>query len=59
MEYDVPSVKEMEQTIIDQYVMLLRIKKAEKSVNEELDYQIRVYENKLHVLGINTEDYKQ
>lgn len=49
---------ELKQINIDYYVNLLRIKKAEQAVNDELDYQIRVQENKLHTLGINTEDFK-
>ena len=52
------TLDELKQINIDYYVNLLRIKKAEQAVNEELDYQIRVQENKLHTLGINTEDFK-
>lgn len=43
---------------INYYVNLLRIKKAEQGINEELDYQIKVQENKLHELGVNTENYR-
>ena len=43
---------------INYYVNLLRIKKAEQAVNEELDYQIKVQENKLHALGVNTDNFK-
>ena len=52
------TLDELKQVNIDYYVNLLRIKKSEQSTNEELDYQIRVQENKLHALGINTEDFK-
>ena len=43
---------------VNYYVNLLRIKKAEQGVNEELNYQVRVQENKLRVLGINTENFQ-
>lgn len=43
---------------VNYYVNLLRIQKAEQGVNEELNYQIRVQENKLHVLGVNTEHFQ-
>ena len=43
---------------INYYVNLLRIKKAEQAVNEELDYQIKVQVNKLHALGVNTDNFK-
>ena len=52
------TLDELKQVNIDYYVNLLRIKKAEQGTNEELDYQIRVQENKLHTLGINTDDFK-
>lgn len=43
---------------INYYVNLLRIKKAEMSVNSELDYQIKVQKNKLAALGVNTESFE-
>ncbi|MBE5940001.1 MAG: hypothetical protein E7266_06340 [Lachnospiraceae bacterium] len=43
---------------INYYVNLLRIKDAETGVNKELDYQINVQENKLHTLGVNTDNFK-
>ncbi len=49
---------EMMNNEINYYVNLLRIKEAEQSINKELDYQIKVQENKLHALGINTDNYK-
>ncbi|MEE1341329.1 MAG: hypothetical protein U0L23_01295 [Lachnospiraceae bacterium] len=58
MEADEMTLDELKQINIDYYVNLLRIKKSEQGTNEELDYQIRVQENKLHTLGINTEDFK-
>ena len=58
MEDEYMTLDELKQVNIDYYVNLLRIKKSEQSTNEEVDYQIRVQENKLHALGINTEDFK-
>ncbi|MGN0711386.1 MAG: hypothetical protein ACI4LO_06460 [Anaerovoracaceae bacterium] len=49
---------EMINNEINYYVSLLRIKEAEQGVNKELDYQIRVQENKLHALGVNTDNFK-
>ncbi len=43
---------------INYYINLMRIKKAEKGTNEELDYQIKVQKNKLATLGVNTSDYE-
>lgn len=43
---------------INYYVNLLRIKKAETSMNSELDYQIKVQKNKLAALGVNTESFE-
>ena len=58
MEDEHMTLDELKQVNIDYYVNLLRIKKAQQGINEELDYQIRVQECKLHTLGINTEDFK-
>ena len=43
---------------IDYYVNLIRIKKAERAENPELDYQLKVQKNKLAALGVNTENYE-
>lgn len=51
------TLDELKQFAIDTYVSLMRIKKAEKAENEELDYQIKVQRNKLANLGINTSDF--
>ena len=40
------------------YVNLLRIKACEEGTNKELNYQIRVQENKLHALGVNTDNFQ-
>ena len=58
MEDETKTLDELKQVNIDYYVNLLRIKKAQQGTNEELDYQLRVQECKLHTLGINTEDFK-
>ena len=50
---------EMKQTIIDFYVNLQRIKQAETGNNPELDYQLKIYKNKLSALGIPPEDYEK
>lgn len=50
--------EEMKQMVIDYYVNLQRIKKAETGINEELEYQLKVTRNKLSALGIPAEDYE-
>ena len=40
------------------YINLVRIKKHQKEINEELEYQLKTQRNKLHSLGVNTEDYE-
>lgn len=52
------TLEEFKQVTIDYYVNLQRIKKAETGTNTELDYQIRVTENKLSTLGIPIQDYQ-
>lgn len=48
--------EEMKQVAIDNYVNLMRIKKAETGINTELDYQIKVSETKLRTFGILIDD---
>ena len=50
--------EEMLKYEIDYFVNLMRIKKFEKDVNEELDYQIKVQRNKLSTLGVNTDNFE-
>lgn len=50
--------EEMLKYEIDYFVNLMRIKKHEKDMNEELEYQIKVQRNKLSVLGVNTDNYE-
>ena len=53
------TLDEMKQVIIDYYVNLQRIKKASNGVeNSELEYQLKVAENKLSALGIPAKDYQ-
>lgn len=49
--------KELITVLIDKYTDLQRIKKANKdTINEELEYQIRVTTAKLSSMGVNVED---
>lgn len=52
------STDELKQMYIDHYVNLLRIKKHQEETNPELEYQLRIYKNKLHALGVNTEEFE-
>ena len=53
------TLDEMKQFIIDYYVNLQRIKKASNGVeNSELEYQLKVTENKLNTLGIAVKDFQ-
>ena len=58
MEVEGMNQYEMINFEINYYVNLMRIKKAEKGVNEELDYQLKVQKNKLSTLGVNTENFE-
>lgn len=53
---DEMTLDELKQISIDNYVNLLRIKKAEKGENEELKYQIKIATMKLNALGIPVEE---
>ena len=46
----------VQQVIIDYYVNLQRIKKADTSNYPELEYQWKVYNNKFDSLGIPSEE---
>lgn len=53
------TLDEMKQFIIDYYVNLQRIKKASNGAeNSELEYQLKVTENKLSTLGIAVKDFQ-
>lgn len=55
---DEMSRDEMINFEINYFVNLLRIQAAEQGINKELDYQIKVQENKLRALGVNTDNFK-
>ena len=57
MVEDLP-LDELKQVTIDYYVNLQRIKKADTGNNPELEYQLKVYKNKLASLGISSEEYE-
>lgn len=40
------------------YINLVRIKRYQKEVNPELEFQLKTQKNKLHNLGVNTEDFE-
>lgn len=40
------------------YINLIRIKKFQKETNPELEYQLKTQRNKLHNLGVNTDDFE-
>lgn len=52
------TLDEFEQVTIDYYVNLQRIKKAETGNNAKLDFNIKVYQNKLSSLDIPSEEYE-
>ncbi|MCD8131688.1 MAG: hypothetical protein LUE16_10525 [Lachnospiraceae bacterium] len=58
MEATGMTLDELKQVTIDYYVNLQRIKKADTGNNPELEYQLRVFRNKLSALGISAEEYE-
>ncbi|MCD8068427.1 MAG: hypothetical protein LUE87_06015 [Lachnospiraceae bacterium] len=58
MEASGMTLDELKQVTIDYYVNLQRIKKADTGNNPELEYQLRVYRNKLSALRIPAEQYE-
>ena len=50
--------KEMINYETNIYINLIRIKRLQKEINPELEYQLKTQKNKLHNLGINTEDFE-
>lgn len=52
------TIDELKQITIDYYVNLQRIKKANTDNNPELEYQLKIYKNKLSSLGIPSEEYE-
>ncbi len=47
------TLEEQKQILIDAYINLMRIKKVQKEVNEELEYQIKITKVKLSTYGID------
>lgn len=47
------TLEEQKQILIDAYINLMRIKKVQKEINEELEYQIRTSKVKLSTFGID------
>lgn len=56
MGCDSLSDKEIMYYEVTNYSNLQRIKRSLKEENEELEYQIRVSEAKLHSMGVNLQD---
>ena len=50
--------EELKQFNIDYYINLVRIKKYQKEVNPELEFQLKTQRNKLHSMGVNTKDFE-
>lgn len=50
--------EELKQFHIDYYINLIRIKKHQKELNPELEFQLKTQRNKLHSMGINTQDFE-
>ena len=58
MEEDNINFEEMKQFNIDYYINLIRIKKHQKEINPELEFQLKTPKNKLHSMGVNTQDFE-
>ncbi len=52
------TLDELKQITIDYYVNLQRIKKADTGNNPELEYQLKVYKNKLASLAYRLKSMK-
>ncbi len=52
------SDKEMINNEINIYMNLIRIKRFQKEINPELEYQLKTQRNKLHSIGVNTDDFE-
>ena len=53
MGKEILTLEEQKQILIDAYINLMRIKKVQKEVNEELEYQIKTTRVKLSTFGID------
>lgn len=52
------SFEELKQFEITKYIDLIRIKKFQKEINPELEYQLKTQRNKLNSMGVNTQDFE-
>ena len=50
--------EELKQFNIDYYINLIRIKRHQKEVNPELEFQLKTQRNKLSTMGVNTKDFE-
>ena len=50
---EILTLEEQKQILIDAYINLMRIKKVQKELNEELEYQIKTTRVKLSTFGID------
>lgn len=50
--------EELKQFEINKYIDLIRIKKYQKEVNPELEYQLKTQRNKLNSMSVNTQDFE-
>ena len=53
MGEEIMTLEEQKQILIDAYINLMRIKKVQKEINEELEYQIKTTKVKLSTFGID------
>lgn len=53
IEHEILTLEEQKQILIDAYINLMRIKRVQKEINEELEYQIKTTKVKLSTFGID------
>ena len=53
MGEEILTLEEQKQILRDAYINLMRIKKVQKELNEELEYQIKTTRVKLSTFGID------
>ena len=53
IEHEILTLEEQKQILIDTYINLMRIKRVQKEINEELEYQIKTTKVKLSTFGID------
>lgn len=56
MGEEILTLEEQKQILIDAYINLMRIKRVQKEINEELEYQIRTTKVKLSTFGIDVSE---